>query len=141
MRVLFGLILFVSFSCSTARGDLKLSKLVVNGKVRNSLIEDRVPKYGDGRKDGCVVMGQIFLTINTTNGSLIKGVVRDVKTVEPLSGAVIQVWSSRNERSFKYKTDVLGRFQLKQEFVITRLEIQSIGYRTMIIDLGQKAVL
>ena len=63
-RILSPLLLVIAAGCSAVPKGYKLSEFYFNGKKDNTRIESRIPDYGDGHPDGCMVMGEMSLALN-----------------------------------------------------------------------------
>lgn len=135
--ILFSLTLI---GCQSARNGLILSKFSVNEKSYNSLIVDRKPNYGLGKKDGCIIEGQIHLSISSSEGAKdnFEGTVIDVKDGTPLMGAKVSVHPSSGSSPEILYADSLGMFNFQTNAEIKSLKIQYVGYRTLVIDLSKR---
>lgn len=131
--IILALVLILS-GCSTSRHHFALSNLKIEGKAKNSLIENRKPDYGDGHRDGCVVMGQISMDIDTLNDIIVIGKVTDSKTNEPLLFASILLVFCDTD-NLKSKTDSIGQFSIDYSFKLCKIQTEYVGYRTLYVDL------
>ncbi len=133
--LLIGLI-FLSGCVSGLR--VKPARFTFNDRVRNTLIVNRIPRYGDTKPDGCVIEGQIYLSVKTSDNSKYIGKVQDVKTLEPLSGATIRVHLQNSVQPLIVTAHPNGEFTFESEKAITRLEVNMIGWRTLRINFKSK---
>jgi hypothetical protein len=68
----------------------------------------------------------------------IQGTIMDVETKESLTSANIWLFS---EDTSHVTSDLNGKFQIPRDPTYSRMEVQYIGYRTLIIDLSKKDLL
>ena len=111
-----------------------LGKFDYNKSPKNSLIVNRIPDYGDGRPDGCIHMPEIHLFLSREKKDSIFGLVKDVKTNEPLF-AEIKVYFSTVQEPIIVTTNGNGEFAFTKIQNINLLSIHSIGYRPLSINL------
>ncbi len=128
-------------SCSSTRYGVKLSQFSYNGKPQNALIVDRVPDYGYSGKDGCVVEGQFLLSLKSSDDSEIIGIVKDVTSHEPMIGANILVWFEDLGSPVLTVADANGEFKFLRRSAVTKIEVQFVGWRTMVIDFNRSRIL
>lgn len=135
MIKLYSLLVFsLMFSACVHRYQrLPLSVVTVNGKYKNHLIADRIPDYGDGHADGCVVEPQMRVDIKTINQSSISGVISDVKTKAPLAGASITCLAKIGQ-TFKVQANTQGIFRVDSATRLNRIEITYVGYRSLVVN-------
>jgi len=107
-------------SCISSRHGIKLSKFSYNNKNLNAFIENRIPDYGDGHTEGCVITGQIFLSINSSDNK-INGILRDVETLEPLIGANVSIWFQVKNDSIIVISDSKGEFEIVNQLKIAKI--------------------
>ncbi|HET8963666.1 MAG TPA: carboxypeptidase-like regulatory domain-containing protein [Chitinophagales bacterium] len=127
-------ILIPLLSSCIVRNGAKLSSFTILGKNHNQFIENRVPDYGDGRRDGCVVEGQLSLNLNALKKDSIAGIVFDSKTSEPIAFSTIRLVQENNSTN-QVTTDSLGEFHIKLKYKIIEIQIEYIGYRTLNVNL------
>ena len=130
------LLVFISIfavSCSSIR-EYKLSKFDFNNKSHNSLILNRLPDYGDGHLDGCIVMSEMHLSLKREVKDSIVGVVKDTKTNEPVI-AEIKIYFKDLEQPITLTNNGSGTFSFTKIKEIDMVSISSIGYRRLVIDL------
>jgi hypothetical protein len=130
------LLVFISIfavSCSSIR-EYKLSKFDFNNKSHNSLILNRIPDYGDGHLDGCIVMSEMHLSLKREVKDSIVGVVKDAKTTEPVI-AEIKIYFKDLEQPITLTNNGSGTFSFTKIKEIDMVSISSIGYRRLVIDL------
>jgi len=118
-----------------------LSKFSYNQKFHNSLIVDRVPDYGLTGKDGCVVEGQFLLTLKSSVNSEVVGVVKDVESLKPMIGANVSVWFEGQNSPISIVADVNGEFKFVRQSAVTKIEVQFVGWRTMVVDFNRSRVI
>jgi hypothetical protein len=122
--------LLASVNCFAQR--VHISELWYNGKRHNSLIVDRIPDYGDGRPDGCVIMGEMKLALRDTDQQTVEGLVKDVDNGKPV---LSEVWMLRKDGSSDtFKTDMQGRFVFTRSSPVKKLRVRSIAYRPLQVE-------
>ncbi len=137
-------LIFTFFSlvnCSSTRHGVKLSQFSYNERYHNSLIVDPVPDYGLTGKDGCVVEGQFLLSLKSSVNSEVVGVVKDVKSLEPIIGANVSVWFEGLNSPVLIVADANGEFKFVRQSAVTKIEVQFVGWRTLVVDLNRSRVL
>jgi hypothetical protein len=120
--------------CVSLGERVKPAKFSYNERVHNSLIVDRIPQYGDTKKDGCIVENQINLSLKTLNDSTYIGKVQDVDTLEPLVGATVRIYVSNTKQPLIVTADQNGKFSFETTTEIKSLDVSYIGWRTLKID-------
>ena len=134
MKPLLAILIFTLFSgCVSYKGN-KLSTFTLNSKKANSKIVDRFPDYGDGHKDGCLVMAEMHLALMTDKTGQIEGRVSDVSTGMPLNNASVLVKTDL-QQDIRLATDSLGSFQTQIRGRLNVVRLDYVGYRRMIIRL------
>ncbi len=123
-------------SCIVNRSKVELSKLKINGKYRNDLIIDRVPQYGNGRKDGCIINKQISLLIELSNASNISGKVIDSKTNESIAYANLNIYEKDENVSINMMADSIGCFTTNNIAKPIKIVVKYIGYKTLTVELS-----
>ncbi len=108
--------------------------MTINSKKANSKIDDRFPDYGDGHKDGCLVMAEMHLDLKTDKMRQIEGKISDVSTGTPLQNASVLLKTDL-QQDIQLTTDSLGLFQTKIHGRLIEARLDYIGYRRMIIRL------
>lgn len=143
MKLHFLIFIFCAslIGCSSTRHGVKLSQFSYNEKSHNSFIVDRVPDYGLTGKDGCVVEGQFLLSLKSSVNSEVIGVVKDVKSLEPMIGANVSVWFEGQNSPISIVADVNGEFKFNRQSAVTKIEVQFVGWRTMVVDFNRSRVL
>ncbi|MFN5550443.1 MAG: hypothetical protein ACK5BJ_14930 [Bacteroidota bacterium] len=141
LNVLIFIFCFSLVGCSSTRHGVKLSQFSYNEKSHNSLIVDRVPDYGLTGKDGCVVEGQFLLSLKSSVNSEVVGVVKDVESLKPMTGANVTVWFEGQNSPISIVADVNGEFKFIRQSVVTKIEVQFVGWRTMVVDFNRSRVL
>lgn len=133
-NIILIIILIHSFcSCSVYKGE-RLSSLMINAKVRNSHIVNRRPDYGDGHRDGCIIMQEMKVKL-VINNDTIKGYALDVLSDKPLVNASVVGKLNSDTVIATALTDGEGKFHFFHSQKVTRLVINSIGYRTFTAKL------
>ena len=134
MKLLFTILLITLFyGCVSYKGN-KLSVFTLNSKTANSKIVDRFPDYGDGHKDGCVVMAEMHLALKTDKTGYIEGKISDVHDGRPLSNVLVML-KNNLKNGMQLTTDSLGLFRTKIPGRLKEAQLNYIGYRRMIIRL------
>jgi hypothetical protein len=134
MKPLLVILLFTVLSGCVSYKGLKLSSFTLNSKNANSKIVDRFPDYGDGHKDGCLVMAEMHLDLKTNKTGRIEGKVSDVSSGIALHNASVFLKTDL-QQDILLATDSLGLFQTKIPGRLIQARVEYIGYRRMIIDL------
>ena len=134
--------LFMMISCSI-RHNAQLPKFSYNNKFHNSLIVNRVSEYeyGDGKRDGCTPMAEIYLSLKSANQKEFRGEIKDVRSLDPVSYAFIQIYTNNTDTPIQLMSDLNGHFDLTRQSDISRLTISSLGYRTLILDFSHSRIL
>jgi hypothetical protein len=105
---------------------IRLSEFTINSKNKSTKIINRIPDYGDGRREGCIIMPQIRVELQTQADTLIFGRVTDVDTRKPLIGANVKSISKAGIET-RLTTDSLGAFKFAGR--LRHLEVSLLGYR------------
>lgn len=126
---ILGLFLLIAFG-SQAQTAL-YPEFRYNGKSLNNLILYRIPDYGDGRRDGCIVADEMSLYL-CNKDAVIEGQVRNVTSGLPLGHAMIEIrW--RNLKKETIYADSIGHFRFKKSSMIKRLTVKYLTCRTLTI--------
>jgi len=128
------LLTFVLDGCSSTSSGIELSTLIINGKKQNKLIQDRNPDYGIDSRDGCVVMGEISLSLETFAQDSIKGTTRESENEEALPFATVRLRADKQE-DLTLHTDSTGNFRTRIPAGLQEIQIVYIGFRTLTADL------
>lgn len=134
--VFIGLVLLLG--CVSIEQRVKPARFSYNDRMRNFLIIDRIPEYGDTKKDGCVIEEQIYLSLKTLDKTNFIGAVQDVETLDPLPGAIIHVHLSNTGQPLIVTADQNGKFSFDTETEIKKIDISLIGWRTLSIDFKRR---
>ena len=126
----------VIFGCSSTIHSVKLSTLKINGKKQNELIQDRIPNYGIGSPDGCVIMGEISLNLETVGKDSIRGTVRESDKHQALPFATVKLQSDK-QNDLSLQTDSAGNFRTRIPPELKAIQIEYIGFRTLTVDLTE----
>ncbi len=129
------LITVLLFGCRSIKQSAPQSTFSINGKECNKCIMNRIPDYGIDNKDGCVVLGEISLSLIFKSTDSIAGVVTDSKTSEPIPFAKVHLFKKTPEGARVLSSDSLGEFQIKLTNRLEKIQIEFVGYRTLLIDL------
>ena len=130
------LIAFLLFGCRTIKQSAPQSTFSINGKECNKCIINRTSDYGIDNKDGCIVLGEMSLNLKFISIDSIAGVVVDSKTAEPIPFVKVQLFQKTPEGAKVFNSDSLGEFQIKLTNRLEKIQIEYIGYRTLLIDLN-----
>ena len=139
MMKIFGSIFLIAvllFGCRSVKQSAPQSKFSINGKECNKCIKNRTPDYGIDNRDGCIVLGEISLSLVFMSIDSIAGVVVDSKTAEPIPFARVQLFQKTPEGAKVFNSDSLGEFQTRLTNRLEKIQIEYIGYRTLLIDLN-----
>ena len=123
-------------SCASLPPGYKLSKFSYNGGYHNNLIVSRVPDYGDAHADGCVILREMHLSLETLENRVVSGEVKDVKSVQPLSNAHVEVFFRNNGAPLVLSSDSSGKFQFNLVARVRQISISYLGYRSLIVDFS-----
>jgi len=129
--------LLSSISCF-AQIDEPPAEFWYNGKSYNSLIVNRIPDYGDGHRDGCVVLTDLVLELKDKDSLSVEGIVKDIKNRAPLPAATVSVYR-KNGSIDTYGTNAYGHFVIsKSSSPVKSILAQSLGYRRLEIQIKRK---
>ena len=123
-------------SCGSLPPGYKLSKFSYNGKYHNDLIVSRVPDYGDGHLDGCVIMGEMHLSFEPAKNGSIVGTVRDVKSLDALPNALVKLVLNESQTPVGLSSDSVGKFQIDHFAQVRQIVVSSVGYRPLVVDFS-----
>lgn len=131
---MFTIFIFALFSGCVSYKDHRLSSFTLNSKKANSRIVDRYPDYGDGHKDGCLVMEEMHSELKTDKAGQVEGKISDVHDGRPLSDVLVIVKTDL-QQDIQLTTDSLGLFRSKILGKLKEAQLVYPGYRRMIIRL------
>lgn len=94
-----------------------------NGKNKNHWIVNRIPDYGDGHRDGCIVMGELKVSLKETSKGVYEGEVRDREDDELFTYATLIINDGTKEKR-ELHTDQYGKFSFQYT-----LPIQTISFK------------
>lgn len=135
MRLFTCLILvFFTTSCVTKYKGQYLSVFTVNSKAKNSKILNRFPDYGDGHRDGCIVLPEMRVDLQIKKPGIVSGFVSDVVTKAPLSAASFTVLT-KSGKVLILSSDTEGKFTLNIDERVSRLEVRQLGYRDFHVEM------
>lgn len=80
-------------SCVNKYQGQKLPAFTINSNNKNGKIVNRLPDYGDGHKDGCIIMSEMKVDLNISQQGTVSGLVSDVNTKVPLNAASVKLLS------------------------------------------------
>ena len=132
IRIWLFAICSILLSCSRQHY-YKLSEFKLNGNSKNNLIQNRKPLYGDGNRDGCIVMTELSLDL-TIKGNVLKGKVTDTETQNNIIFAMVNI-DFVNGDVLNLRTDENGEFNIELFESIHSIKIQYIGFRDLNILL------
>ena len=137
MKISTLLILFVliQIGCISGRYSIQYSDFIVRGKKFNHLIERRIPDYGDGLRDGCVVLNEISMELEMLTEDIISGKVLDSTTKEPMLFTKVRLFPSDKSRSIAVVTDSIGHFEAELSSKLIKIQAEYVGYRLFEADL------
>ena len=136
MMKLYGYVLcFCIFflACVNRYQGRSLSELTINDKKQNNNIVNRYPYYGDGHKDGCIVMSEMSLKLHYKNGKIL-GKVTDVATGLRMMNVAISLRTAGNT-TISAVTDSLGTFTVILDGKASTIRLESVGYRNFLANL------
>lgn len=114
------------------------SQLRYNGKRYNSLIVNRIPDYGDGHRDGCVIWPEMKLELRDLDQQTVGGLITDVEDKRPVLAQIRIV--RKNGVSEILSTDSLGKFIFIKSSPVTKLYVTSRNYREMNIVTNKETL-
>ncbi len=141
LRILSIFFIFYFISCTTLPRGYKLAQFSVNEKKYNHLIINRVPDYGDGHSDGCIIMNEMSLKLFNTHDKLISGFINDIYSEKRLKNANIQIYYTYQNDPVIISSDSSGNFVFLKNEKIYSVNILSLGYRSLNIKLEGKKIL
>ncbi|PKP47216.1 MAG: hypothetical protein CVT95_05920 [Bacteroidetes bacterium HGW-Bacteroidetes-12] len=134
--ILISLILFLFSGCISHKRHYELSNFSLNGKEQNQLIFNRLPDYGYGGKDGCIIERQFSLS-RSLDSTFLSGEITDAESKEPVGFSIVRCFS--NGKNFTYIiSDENGYFECDLTEQLDVIEVKSVGYQTLIIDFDQQ---
>lgn len=134
--LLISLILLLFVGCMSHKRHYELPTFSLNGKEQNQLIFDRVPEYGDGNKDGCIVGAQFSLSISL-DSTFLSGEITDAESKEPVGFSIVRCFS-KGKNFVNIAANENGYFECNLTEQPDVMEVKSVGYRTLIIDFNQQ---
>lgn len=100
---------------------------------------NRIPDYGDGHLDGCLVMGEMFLSLKSSEGSIVKGQIKDVESKDSLANANIKIYFLNSVEPLQLSSDSNGNFEFYKKSKINQINVEYVGYRNLAINFeGRK---
>lgn len=120
--------ILILYACNSSRG-ISLSVLTINGKSKNGKIVNRLPDYGDGRSDGCIIMSEMRVDIiKKDDFKNFTGKITDVTNGTSLGNATINI-KTENDQSINLTTNRDGQFEVTSSQRVISLRVDYIGYR------------
>jgi hypothetical protein len=129
--ILISMILIILGGCRSSTEVMEYSNLRIEGKNRNDLIVGRIPEYGLGQNEGCIVHPQIAMDIEVLNEQLIRGMITDAKTKEPLQFASVVLFFGDKSPRADLSTDSFGQFEYELKNPISSIKVDFGVYRTL----------
>ena len=86
-------------------------------------------------------MAEIYLSLKSANQKEFRGEIKDVRSLDPISYAFIQIFTNNTDTPIQLMSDLNGHFDLTRQSDISRLTISSLGYRTLILDFSHSRIL
>ena len=126
------------WGCSVIPKNYDLPRFSYNNKEKNSFIINRIPDYGDTRRDGCVVMNEMQLYLTTADKKFYSGRLIDVTTQDPLDSASIRLTFYNSSDTISLQTDNNGEFSFKKNSEIETIQASLTGYRSITIHTRRK---
>ena len=135
MKAVFylALLTFLSAGCAASK-KAELPTFSYNQHFRNGLIVNRVPHYGDGNSDGCIVQSQFALALRA-DGDSIAGVVTDTETKKPVFYATTTLLSASTAEPRPALVNSAGSFAFSRAQQVQRITVAALGYRTLTVDI------
>jgi hypothetical protein len=126
LTIFFALVVLIS--CVTSY-KTELPQLTVDSKTPNRKIVNRYPDYGIAGKDGCIIMREMHLLLNTkTNGKLL-GRVTSVSDNMGLVNASLTI-TDKSGKNYMVVSDSIGNFEIDFEEQLASAKAQYVGFRT-----------
>ena len=105
-----------------------------NGNTRNSWIVDRKPQYGDGERDGCIVMSEMKVQLRQDAPGHYSGLIRDVEEIETLM-FVTMIVNPGTSSAQEFTSDQGGRFSFQFSEKIRQIAFDGIVFRKILVNL------
>ncbi len=119
-------LLFMSLTLGVVTGSgafQTLPHFEFNGKNKSHWIINRIPDYGDGHRDGCIVSGEWKVSLKETSQGVYEGEVRDREDDEFFTYATLIINDGTKEKR-ELRTDQYGKFSFQYT-----LPIQTISFK------------
>lgn len=133
------LLLPLLVGCVTAH-KAALPSFSYNGKPHNSLIINRKPQYGDGRPDGCIIMSELSLALTQASKDSVLAVVREAGTGKVIPYANVRIFPKQTADTILLTPNAQGKFFMLRSWQAKRVEVATIGYRTLVVDCTTKSL-
>ena len=124
------------WGCTTVAPGYKLSKFSYNGRTHNDFIVNRIPDYGDGHLDGCLVMSEMYLSLRSLENGIVSGQLKDVKSLESLQSGQVKIFFKNIESPITIASDSSGKFQFDRVAKVEKISVSYVGYRGLTVDLS-----
>ena len=125
------LTLTVFFGCSSSS---TLPEFEYNGRERSHWIADRRPDYGMGRRDGCIVMGELKLHLTRTDPAYYTGQVMDASEMDTIMFSTVIV-NPDTPQEREINTDQQGKFSFVYSDKINQISVEHMTSRTLLINM------
>lgn len=120
-----------------AQSEIVYSTLTYNGKNLDKLIIGRIPEYGLGAKDGCIIEPQMKLSFKDIDAKCVEGMLKETVYDIPLHNADIFLIKAKRVVDTLH-TDSLGCFILQKTASFDQLNIQRRSFRDITIKRSRK---
>ena len=124
------------WGCTTVAPRYKLSKFSYNGRTHNDFIVNRIPDYGDGHLDGCLVMAEMYLSLRSLENGIVSGELKDAKSLESLQKGQVKIFFKDIESPIIITSDSSGKFQFDRIAKVEKISVYYVGYRGLTVDLS-----
>lgn len=127
--------MLICLSCLTGCGVFQtLPSFDYNGKSKNHWIVNRIPDYGDGHRDGCVVLGELEVSLQEKSPGEFTGWVEDIEEKElPVYATLIVNEGLAHERELH--TDQYGKFSFRYDQPIETISFLGNYQRKLTINM------
>ncbi len=125
----------LTFGVATGCGAFQtLPHFDFNGKSKNHWIVNRIPDYGDGHRDGCIVMGVMKVQLSQVAPDNYIGLVQDVEKIETLM-AVTLIVNPGTSIAQEFSTGLSGNFSFQYPQKISQIAFKGLGFREVLVNL------
>ena len=130
-KLILLLLLIASIACSSST---TLPEFEYNGKTRNRWITNRIPDYGITGRDGCIIMGEMKVSLTRTEPAYYSGLISDADQSDSLMFATLII-NPGSYKQRKIETDHLGRFSFIYSDRISQISIEGLHTRKLLVNL------